>query len=211
VNHPNGSTFAIAIALLFLPSAASAQETPSDKKFFPVEISKEEIYSYNNLKFTGDFTSFESPSGVAALGRTEAGVTILVVLGGGNVTIEAPQDVHEKFKTVFGGYPLKAKFTTLYMRIHPKEFEDVFSKQLGAKVADDAAFAKAKELYDQKFLGSYHAGPLAIFPPLKTRFMDFEVPEIGQVVNEEGYWIFLRRFNPYGSVYPARFVNPKQK
>jgi O-glycosyl hydrolase len=41
--------------------------------------------------------------------------------------------------------------------------------------------------------------------------MEFETAEFGQISNEEGYWVMLRRLSPYGSVYPSRFVNPKQK
>jgi|SRR5688572_19705714 len=199
--------------LIFLLGAtlSMAQDPPQEKKFFDVQISKDEIYSYNNLKFKGDFANVESASGLLALGRTEAGVTLLVVLGGGDLTIEAPDEVHEKFKTVFKTHPLKTKFTTLYMRLHPKEFDETFGKLSLTKTADEAAFTKAKSVYDQKFLGSYHAGPLAILPPYKTRFMDFETTDFGQIVTEEGYWLFLRKFGPYVSIYTAKYVNPKQK
>lgn len=201
------------IALVFLLGATSsrAQDPAQEKKFFEVQISKDEIYSYNNLKFKGDFTAVESASGLLAIGRTEAGVTLLVVLGGGDLTIEAPDEVHEKFSTVFKTYPLKIKFTTLYMRLHPKEFGETLGKLSLTKTADEAAYTKAKSVYDQKFLGSYHAGPLAIFPPYKTRFMDFETADFGQIVAEEGYWLILRRYAPYGSVYTSKYVNPKQK
>ena len=205
----------IVLVLLLGATSSRAQDPPQEKKFFDVQISKDEIYSYNNLKFKGDFVDVESASGLLALGRTEAGVTLLVVLGGGDLTIEAPDDVHEKFRTLFKTYPLKTKFTTLYMRLHPKEFDETLGKLSLTKTADDAAkeaaFTKAKSVYDQKFLGSYHAGPLAIFPPYKTRFMDFETTDFGQIVTEEGYWLFLRRFAPYGSVYTSKYVNPKQK
>jgi hypothetical protein len=199
----------VGLALALAP--VFAQETPQEKKFFEVKITKDEVYSYNGIKFAGDYTSWESPSGQLALGRTEGGVTILVVLGGGTLQIEAPEATQEKFKEVFGSYPFKAKFNTLYMRIHPKEIEEIFDPSKWAKSNDEAAFTKSKALVDEKFLGSYHAGPLAIFPPYKTRFMDFDTPDHGQIVNEEGYWLILRRFGPYKSVYPSKFVNPKQK
>ena len=201
----------LVMVLLLAGDWATAQEPAQEKKFFEVKITKDEIYSYKGLKFAGDYTSFESAEGNLALGRTEAGVTLLIVLGGGSLTIESPEAVREKFKTVFGGYPLSSKFASLYMRIHPKEFEQFFGSLSLTKSPDEAVLKKAQEFYDQKFLGSFHAGPLAILPPPKTRFMDFETPELGQIHNEEGYWIFLRRLMPYGSVYPPRFVNPKQK
>ena len=200
-----------AAALVLQGGLLLAQEAAQEKKFFEVKITKEEIYSYTNLKFTGDFTSFESPSGNLALGRTEAGVTVLIIMSPGTLSIEAPEAEQEKFKTIFTSYPLKAKFNSLYMRLHPKEFDDQFGSAKWAKSNDEMAFNKAKELFDQKFLGSYHAGPLAMLPQPKTRFMDFEIEDFGQVVNEEGYWLILRRVLPYGTVYPTKFINPKQK
>ena len=206
------ASWLLASALSFCPTGSWAQEAATqEKKFFEIKIAKDEIYTYKDLKFAGDFTSFESPSGALALGRTEGGVTVMIVLGSGSVTIEAPEAVHDKFKTVFTAYPLKAKFTNAYLRLNPKDFDGTFGGLALTKSSDEAAFNKAKELFDQKFLGSWHAGPLAIFPPARTRYMDFETAEFGQVVNEEGYWIFLRRLSPYGSVYPAKFVNPKQR
>jgi hypothetical protein len=199
------------LALLLAVPWAPAQEPPQEKKFFDVKIVKDEIYTYKDLNFAGDFTSFESPAGNIALGRTEAGVTLVIVLGDGSLSIEAPEAAQPKFKEVFGAHPLRAKFTSLYMRLHPKEFEESFGKLSLTKSADEAALKKAQEIYDRKFLSSYHAGPQAILPPPRTRVMDFETVELGQIFNEEGYWLTLRRVSPYGTVYARSFVNPKQK
>jgi len=201
----------VPLTLLLITACVQAQEAGQKTSFYDVQMTKDEIYKYSGLKFVGDYTTFESPSGLLALGTTEAGVTIMIVLGGGTVTIEAPEAVRDKFKTLFNNYPLKTSFTTLYMRLNPKEYDETFGKLQLTKAPDDAALAKAKELYDLKFLASYHAGPRAIFPPYKTRVMEFDIPDIGQTSNEEGYWITLRRLSPYGSVYPSRFINPKQK
>jgi hypothetical protein len=201
----------VPLTLLLIAAGIQAQEAGQKTSFYDVQLTKDEIYKYSGLKFVGDYATLESPSGLLALGKTEAGVTIVIVLGGGTVTIEAPEAVRDKFKTVFNNYPLKTSFTTLYMRLNPKEYDETFGKLQLTKAPDDAALAKAKELYDLKFLASYHAGPRAIFPPYKTRVMEFDIPDIGQVSNEEGYWVTLRRLSPYGSVYPSRFINPKQK
>ncbi len=204
-------TLAAGLSLLVPAGVQVAQEAPTQANFFEVQLGKEEVYKYQNLKLTGDYTTLQSPSGLAVLGKTEAGVTVVVIIGAGEATIEAPEPAREKFKTVFGQYPLKTAFTTIYMRLNPKEYDETFGKMSLAKAPDEAAFAKAKELFDLKFLGSYHAGPKAILPPYKTRVFEIDTAEMGQITNEEGYWITLRRLSPYGSVYPARFVNPKQK
>jgi len=205
--HPRTALIAIFLGAVLL----SAQDEAQKAGFYDVSLSKDDIYTYSALKFAGDYTSWESPSGLVALGRTEAGVTLLIVIGEGTVAIQAPEQVREKFTAAFGGYPVTTKFATLYMRLHPQEFQDVFGKQTLTKSPDDAALAKAKEIYDQRFLTSYHAGPRAILPPVKTRVMDFDTPQFGQITNEEGYWLSLNRITPFAKIYPARFVNPKQK
>lgn len=202
----------LAVALLILlPLGLLGAQEPKASQFYDVQVSKDEIYSYSGLKFTGDYTRFESPKGFAALGRTEAGVTVLMVLGDGTATIEAPEAVQEKFKTVLGAYPLRIAFKTLYMRLHPKEFDETLSKQLQTKVADEAALTAAKQLFDERFIASWHAGAKAMLPPYKTRVIEFHTTDHGLVGTEEGYWLTLRKYSPYGSIYPRDFVNPKQK
>jgi len=203
---------AIVITLLitcsFLPAQETSQQQPG---FYDVQMTKEEVYTYTNIKFTGDYSSFESPSGSLVLGKTEAGVTVVVILGAGTLSIEAPEAAREKFNTVFGAYPLKTSFKTLYMRLNPKEYDETFGKMSLTKAPNDEALAKAKELYDTKFLASYHAGPRAIFPPYKTKVYEYDTADLGQISYEEGYWLRLIRLSPYGKIYPANFVNPKQK
>jgi hypothetical protein len=204
----------LSIVVILLSACASvpAQETSQQQPgFYDVQMTKEEVYSYTNIKFVGDYSSFQSPSGNLVLGRTEAGVTIVVVLGGGTLTIEAPEAAREKFSAVFGAYPLTTSFKTLYMRLNPKEYNETFGKMSLTKAPNDEALAKAKELYDAKFLASYHAGPRAIFPPYKTKVYEYDTADLGQISYEEGYWLRLIRLSPYGKVYPSNFVNPKQK
>jgi hypothetical protein len=203
--------FKIAVLVMLCSLGLLLAQEPKPAQFYDVQVSKDEIYSYNNLKFTGDFASFESPKGIVALGRTEAGVTVLIVIGEGTADIVAPEAAQEKFKTVFGAYPLKATFKTIYMRLHPKEYEEAFGKQLLTKVTDEGALTAAKQLFDERFNGSYHAGQKALLPPYKTRVMEFNTANLGLIGTEEGYWLTLRRYSPYGSVYPKDFINPKQK
>jgi hypothetical protein len=203
--------FTVAVlVILFSLGLLLAQEQQATN-FYDVRLSKDEIYSYSNLKFAGDYTSFESPKGFLALGKTEAGVTIVIVLGEGTMSIEAPDAVQEKFKTVLGVYPLKTTFKNLYMRLHPKEYEEAFGKQPMTKVGDESAFNGARQLFDDRFTSSYHAGQKALLPPYKTHVIDFNTANLGLVTTTEGYWLILRKYSPYGSIYPPDFVNPKQK
>jgi hypothetical protein len=200
----------IPLVVMIVPALLIARQ-PQSPKFYDVQVSKEEMYSYSNLKFKGDYAAFESPKGFVSLCRTEEGVTIVMVLGEGTVTIEAPEAVQEKFKTVFGAHPLKTNFKKLYLRLHPKEYEEAFGRQPLQKIMDEGAFTAAKQLFEESFMRSYHAGAKALIPPQKTRVMEFTTPDHGLIATEEGYWVTLRKYSPYASVYPRDFVNPKQK
>jgi hypothetical protein len=200
----------LALLLLLAGIRAAAQEQVDLKKFYEVKLVKEEVYAYRDLRFVGDYTTWQSPAGNLVLGRTEVGVTLAIVLGEGMVTFEAAEPARAKCEQVFAGHPVMAKFTTLYMRLNPKEYEETLGKAQLTRTGDEAVLKQAQEIYDVKFLGSFHAGALAIIPPEKTRFMDFTTVEFGQVQSQEGYWVSLRRLSPYGSVYPPNYVNKKK-
>jgi hypothetical protein len=201
----------LVLSVLLMSAAVTFAQEQAQPGFLDIEVSKDELYSYKNLSYPGDFSSLQSPSGTLALGRTTAGVTVVIILGTGSVTIEAPEAVQEKFKQVMGGYPLKASFKSVYIRLHPKEFDAIFGAMELAKVTDPATLKKAEAIFEQRFLTSYHAGTKAILPPPRTRVFDIETSELGMITTEEGYWVTLRRLSPYGSVYPASFVNPKRR
>jgi hypothetical protein len=203
-------------AILVAPLAAARvtlliQEPAQQSSFYAVALSQDEIYKGTNLHFTGDYSSFESPTCTLALGRTEAGVTVVIVLGGGTLSLDAPEAVQPKFTEVFKAHPLKTAFKTIYMRLNPKEFDETFAKQELVKSPDEQALETAKQIFADRFLTSYHAGDKAIFPPYRTRVLDVETADFGTITYEEGYWIRLRRLSPYASIYPRDFVNPKQK
>ena len=206
-NHPK-----IAILMIMLLSSLLLAQDPQGSKFYDVQVSKDEIYEYTNLNFTGDFTSFDSPKGFLALCNTAEGVTVVMILSEGSLTIQAPEQVQEKFKEILGAHPVKTTFKTLFMRLHPKEYGETIGKISLNKVSNEAAFKAANELFADSFMRiPYHAGAKAILPPYRTRVMEFVTPDHGKVWNEEGYWLVLRKYAPYGSVYPRDFVNPKQK
>jgi hypothetical protein len=201
----------VAAALPLFMSATSAQEQVQPKvAFYDVQMSKDDIYSYKNLKFTGDYFSFESPSGFLALGNTEVGVTIVTLIGAGTMNIETLEPFQEKIKTAFSTYPLKMPFKSIYMRLNPKEYAETIGKLELVKSGSEENLAKAKEIYDQKFLASYHAGQKALIPNYRTRRMEFDT-DTGWIVYDEGYWLTLFRASPYTKIYPSNTINPKQK
>jgi hypothetical protein len=206
-------SIACVLFLALLPSAnlAVAQEQADQDAFYDVQGFENEIYSYKDLKFSGDYTSFDSPSGMLALGKTEAGATIVIVLSSGNFEITGPESGQEKIKTVFGAYPYKGTFKSIYMRLNPKEYEQTIGKAALTKISSDEALTKAKDIFGLKFNGSFHAGPKAMLPPLRTRVMEFETEVFGWIFNEESYWLKLRKYGPYVSIYPSNTKNPRSR
>ena len=121
-----GTCLAFPVLITVIPLAA--QDPAPKSAFYDVQMTKDEVFTYTNLKFKGDYTSFESPSGSVVLGKTELGITIVIVIGGGTLTIEAPESGQEKFKAIFGRHPLTTKFKTLYLRLSPKEYNSTLGK-----------------------------------------------------------------------------------
>ncbi len=82
------------LGILLLSALLPAQD-PQPSKFYDIQVSKDEIYSYTNLRFTGDYAVFESPKGLLALCKTEEGVTVVMVLGAGTVRREMMRQIAE--------------------------------------------------------------------------------------------------------------------
>jgi 1,2-phenylacetyl-CoA epoxidase PaaB subunit len=97
-----------------------------------------------------------------------------------------------------------------YLRLEPGVYESMIKAATLTRATDEEILKRAKAIYDDRFNGSYHAGPLAIIPPAKTFFADIESEKYGHVIFEEGDFLRLVRVTPYKSVYPSYFVNPKR-
>jgi hypothetical protein len=187
------------------------QKDEKGKKFYAVTLSPDEVYAFDALDFSGDFVEFHALGGQLVVGKTEVGPTVVMIFAPGEFKLTAPSEFQSKMREAFGNYPATGKFTTVYMRIHPKDYDTLFKNAALKKIQDEAVLNKAKEVYGLKFYGSYHAGDLATFPPEKSKFMDFETDDLGQVMVEDGYWLRASRTRPYRSVYPRGFENPKKK
>lgn len=188
---------------------ATLQQT--EKKFYAVTMGPDDVYAFDTLNFYGDFIQFHVSGGQLVFGKTEVGVTVIIIFGSGEFKLTAPAELQAKMREAFGNYPAIGKFKMIYMRIYPKDYDAMFKKVSLKKIQDEAVFNKAKEVFGSKFYGSYHAGDLAMFPPEKSRFMDFDTDDLGQVIVEDGFWLRASRTQPYKSVYPRNFENPKRK
>lgn len=197
----------VLVAALSLPvTAQSPDQEQQEKKFYPVSV--DEVYAFDSFTYKGDYVELTASKGHMVLGKTEVGVTVVILLASGEFKMTAAPQFEDKMKDAFGNHPAVGKFQSVYMRVTPKDFEEMIKTQKLTKVNDEAALNRGKEIFKEKFYGSWHAGDLAIIPPERTVFMDLATDDFGQVIVEEGYWLITRRTFPYKSVYPRNFENP---
>lgn len=201
-------TAAVAMAF-FLPINALPQDQ-AERKFHEVTLSAETCFTFDKLAYAGNFFEFTARQGSMVTGTTAVGVTVVIILSDSEFTISAVKDYEAKFQEAFEAHPVTILAKQAYIRLNPADYEALTKGSKLAPAADEELFKRAKTVYDEKFNGSYHAGPLAIIPPPKTFFADLQSEKHGQVLFEEGDFLRLIRVYPYKSVYPSRYLNPKR-
>lgn len=187
----------------------SAQD---DKKAYDVSLTADNLYSFDKIQSGGDYLELTASNGQMALGMIEGGPTVVILFGDGQFKAACVPGFEEKVQQAFSAAcPVTGKFTRAYLRLRPKDYENLIKEAKLTKLPDEKLLAKAKEVYQDKFLGSYHAGDKATLPPEKSIFVDLDTEAYGQVIIEDGFWLRLIRISPYKSVYPRGFEKPMAK
>ncbi|MBI1746592.1 MAG: hypothetical protein HYR55_08390 [Acidobacteria bacterium] len=198
----------IGTAMAIMVGLGLAQE---ERKSFEVKLTPNDLYAFDTVSFRGDFLQFTAANGHMQLGVIDPGVTVVILMGAGEFKITSLPEFKEKVKEGFEVYPIVGKFTKAYVRLRPEDFEAMTKNTKLTKLPDEKVFNQAKEIYTEKFFGSYHAGDKATLPPERSIFVDFESDPYGQVIVEDGYWMRLVRIAPYKSIYPRGFEKPAKK
>jgi hypothetical protein len=91
---------------------------------FRLTLNPEKQYNIVNLSLNAEDFAFHIPSGVAFVAETDAGVTGIVILGRGEMSF-SPTPVSEKGQVrIYGGSDaLNSRFSWVYLRAHPAEFD----------------------------------------------------------------------------------------
>jgi hypothetical protein len=198
------------LALLMTGLVVLGQEQ-AEKKFFEVKLGADTSFAFDRLSYQGDCFEFNVKAGKLVAGSTEKGMTVVIILGDIELKITpAKEEFEAAFKEHLGSAPAVILAKKAYLRLNP---EDYLALTKGAKLtpnADENTLKTAKTLYDEKFNGSFHAGPLAIIPPARTFFCDLDAEKIGPIIFEEGDFLRLTRVIPYKAIYPSRTINPKR-
>ena len=82
--------------------------------------------------------------------------------------------------------PFKESFSSIYLRIHPRFYQDLVEGATTRKIEDVQAFRKAEKIYKHKFWNSYHANDRAIIPSVNVGTIDIECGTWGRLQIGEG-------------------------
>ena len=207
IAHRLAGLASLLVLLTTVPVALSQEQ--AEKKFFEVKLGTG--MTFDKLGYQGDFFELSAKAGNLVAGNTEKGVTAVMIQGAVELKISpAKEEFAAAFKEAFESVPAIILSKKAYIRLNPADYEVLIKGATLTPNTDEGILKAAKALYDEKFNGSYHAGPLAMIPPAKTFFCDLDAEKIGTVIFEEGDYLRLMRIIPYKSVYPSRLLNPKR-
>ena len=124
---------------------------------YRLSLTPEKQYNVVNLALSAEDFELRVPSGVAFVAETDAGVTGIVVLGRGEMTFSpTPQSEKGQVRIYSGGDTHQARFSSLYLRAHPSEFDrrlDVTA--FHARDVDPRDLRRAESVFQENLPNSY--------------------------------------------------------
>ena len=124
---------------------------------YRLSLNPEKQYTIVNLALSAEDFELRVPSGVAFVAETDAGVTGIVILGRGEMTFSpTPESEKGQVRIYSGGDTHQARFSTLYLRAHPAEFDrrlDVST--FHARDVDPRDLRRAESVFQENVANSY--------------------------------------------------------
>ncbi len=156
-----------------------------DMDGYKVSFSADEMYSIENFALHGKYSDLAISRGILIPGTMEVGVTVVVVLGDGEWIVRDPgQYIWKNLDKQ--NIPFRESFSSIYLRIHPRFYQDLFESATTRKIEDIQAFKKAEKIYKHKFWNSYHVNDRAIIPSADMGMIDIESNTWGRLQIGEG-------------------------
>jgi hypothetical protein len=91
---------------------------------YRLQLNPEKQFTVSNFALTAEDFSLNVPQGIAFVSETEEGVTGMVVLGRGEAVFSPSPPAEKGQVRIYGGSEtLQTRFSWLYVRLHPSEFE----------------------------------------------------------------------------------------
>jgi Peptidase family M1 domain len=118
---------------------------------YQLQLNPDKEFNIDNLTLSAEDFEIRLPRGIAFVAETDAGVTGIVLLGNGDLTFSpAPQSERSQVKIFAGTETYQTRFTWLYVRMNPADFEGHIAAsalQLRPPVARD--FRRADRVFQE--------------------------------------------------------------
>ena len=136
---------------------AGLQVLTTVRGLYRLALNPEKQYTIANLTLAGEDFELRVPSGVAFVAETEAGVTGIVVLGRGDMTFSpTPESEKGQVRIYSGGDAHQARFSWLYLRAHPAEFDRLLDvATFHARTVDERDLRRATTVFQQNLPRSF--------------------------------------------------------
>ncbi len=197
---------AIALAALALTSGLHRHLLGGVLPGYTVHFSADDMYSVDGFELRTELSSFTVEEGFLVPGTTRVGATVVIVIGEGVWTAaDRERYAWKNLAPGPGGPELQERFDSLYLRIHPRYYDELLAGAVVEKSRNLHAFALAREIYRRKFRNSYHFNQNAIIPSADVGTIDIESQTWGRL------WITEQRghgFSPSVHRWPSDTWRP---
>jgi hypothetical protein len=163
-----------------------------DLEGYPVSFTADDMYAVTDFSLPLQFSDFVVTEGILIPGTTAVGTTVVLILGDGEWRLRQPEQYSwTHVPRDSSAVPFSESFTSLYLRIHPRFYEELISNTQLTRMRDPEAFARAERIYKHKFWNSFHTGERALIPSSDIGTIDIESASWGRLQIHEG-----RSFGP---------------
>ena len=149
---------------------------------YAVSFTDENMYAVEGFSFSTEHSDFDVPRGILVPGTTEVGTTVVLVLGDGTWTARDPGHYQWKNMSVAAGSTrVTEPFSSIYLRIHPRFYDQLLAAARVTETRDPDMFARAEKIFKHKFWNSYHSNERALIPSADIGAIDIESNTWGRV------------------------------
>jgi hypothetical protein len=136
---------------------AGLQVLTTVRGLYRLSLNPEKQYTIANLTLSAEDFELSVPSGEAFVAETDAGVTGIVILGRGEMTFSpTPESEKGQVKIYSGDVAHQARFSWLYLRAHPAQFDKLLDvAKFRVRAVDARDLRRAGAVFQENLARSY--------------------------------------------------------
>ncbi len=138
---------------------AYAELISSVESIYRLTLDTSKSFAAHDLTIASEDIDLTLPEGTVFVAEIEGGVTAVVLLGKGIINFHpAPATEKGQVKIFCGSETLETRFDAAYLRIHPADFDSVFTvsgAQLQAKPVDPRELKRAQDVFREESQKSF--------------------------------------------------------